>query len=194
MLGQWEFQIGFRGDENEATDILTTSDHMWISRWLLSRIAEEYNVIVSIDNKPVKGDWNGAGMHTNFSTNDTRNKKTGMQAIKDAIENLSTKHSEHVSLYGSGLDERLTGLHETCGINTFKAGVADRGCSIRIPQSVNLDGYGYLEDRRPGANSDPYLVAARLCTSICNINESVMSFTSWPRINTVSSNLKALSS
>jgi len=113
-------------------------------------------------------------MHTNFSTNDTRDKKKGAAAIDKAIKLLGKKHKEHVELYGYGLSDRLTGLHETCSIDDFKAGVADRGCSIRIPQAVNLQGYGYLEDRRPGANADPYIVAARLCATICEIDDSVI--------------------
>ena len=84
-------------------------------------------------------------------------------------------------LYGAGLAERLTGDHETCDINTFKVGDADRGCSIRIPKPVAQKGYGYFEDRRPGANADPYLVAARLCATVAGIDDSVMKFSSWPR-------------
>ena len=183
MPGQWEFQIGFRGDESEDTDILTISDHLWIARWLLHKVSEKYNVSVSFENKPIKGDWNGAGMHTNFSTNETRNKSNGMKAIEKAIKHLAKKHAEHIELYGDNLSERLTGLHETCDINTFKSGVADRGSSVRIPQNVHSNGYGYFEDRRPGANADPYLVSARLCTSVCEINENLMTFKSWPRNN-----------
>ena len=182
MPGQWEFQTGFRGDENEPADALKICDHTWIARWLLYRVAEEFDISVSLENKPVKGDWNGAGMHTNVSTNDTRDKAKGAAAIKAATDALETKHAEHIALYGAGLGERLTGDHETCDINTFKVGDADRGCSIRIPAPVAAKGYGYFEDRRPGANADPYLVAARICTTICDdVPESVMKFSSWPR-------------
>lgn len=182
MPGQWEFQTGFRGDESETADALKICDHTMIARWLLHRVAEEFDMVVSFENKPAKGDWNGAGMHTNVSTDDTRDKAKGRAAIEAACEALSTKHPEHIALYGAGLGERLTGDHETCDIDTFKVGDADRGCSIRIPKPVAIKGYGYFEDRRPGANADPYLVAARICTTICDdVPEDTMQFTSWPR-------------
>jgi len=181
MPGQWEFQIGFRGDDKEKASALKICDETWLARWIMYRASEEFGISVTLDNKPVKGDWNGAGMHTNFSTNDTRDKSKGKAAIEAATKKLAEKHNEHIVLYGADLDERLTGLHETCDINTFKVGDADRGCSIRIPAQVAQKGYGYFEDRRPGANADPYLVSARLIATVCDVPESVMKFSSWPR-------------
>lgn len=174
--GQWEFQIGFRDIEGEHGDALLVADQMWIARWLLHRISESYDLRVSFANKPIKGSWNGSGMHANFSTRRMRDPGTGWEAISEAIEKLRPKHQDHISVYGADLQERLIGMYDTESIDEFSVGESDRGRSIRIPGSVVQKRCGYIEDRRPGANADPYRVAARLIETICKSAESAESW------------------
>merc|ERR1719159_1062575 len=154
MPGQWEYQIG----PCRGVDI---GDHMVMARYIMLRVTESHGCVCSFSPKPAKGDWNGAGCHTNFSTKSMR-EKGGYDVIIKVCEAFGKVAAEHIPEYGEGNDQRLTGKHETCSIKEFKYGVANRGASIRIPRDAEKNGKGYMEDRRPAANCDAYRVAARV--------------------------------
>jgi glutamine synthetase len=160
--GQWEFQVFGKGSKKAADDV-------WVARFLLLRLCEEYGVDVDWHCKPLAGDWNGSGMHSNFST--THLRETGGKEYFEALMAAFELHcEEHIAVYGPENHLRLTGLHETQSIDKFSYGIADRGASVRVPHAFVKDDYkGYLEDRRPNSQGDPYAIASRILQTIATV-------------------------
>ena len=156
--GQWEYQIFAKGARQAG-------DESWVSRYLAERNAEKYGVAINWHPKPIKGDWNGSGMHVNFS--DSTMRSCGDEAVFTKIcESFGQNIKKHIAVYGADNDQRLTGAHETESIDSFSFGISDRGASIRIPVGTIDDGWkGRLEDRRPASNGDPYKIAAAVIST-----------------------------
>jgi len=157
--GQWEFQIGTcRG--------IDIGDHLWMARYLMYRCGEDFGIDVEFSPKPIKGDWNGTGCHTNYSTKQTM-AEGGLEVIKEHCKKLDANHQKSISLYGKTNSERLTGHHETSSMHKFSYGVANRGASVRIPRTTEKDKCGYYEDRRPAGDVDPYIVTSSIFSITC---------------------------
>lgn len=160
--GQWEFQVFAKGAKSAG-------DQTWVARYLLERLGEKYGIAINWHPKPLGDtDWNGSGMHANFSNSTLRNagKEETYNKICESFRNVI---KEHIDVYGAYNDQRLTGKHETASINDFSYGVSDRGASIRIPIMTVENGWkGWLEDRRPSSNGDPYKIASRIIETVTN--------------------------
>jgi glutamine synthetase len=169
--GQWEFQIFGKGSK-------TAADQMWVARYIMMRLCEPHGIDIEWQCKPVRGpfsqplDWNGSGMHTNFSTKYLR-EVGGKDYFEKLMAAFNKYRDEHIAVYGPDNHLRLTGLHETQSIDKFNYGLSDRGASVRLPVRFVQDGFkGYLEDRRPNSAADPYLVAGRIIKTISTVPTS----------------------
>ncbi|MFC6859223.1 glutamine synthetase beta-grasp domain-containing protein [Zunongwangia atlantica] len=158
--GQWEYQIFAKG-------AAAAGDEIWVARYLLERIGEQYGVSVDLHPKPLGDlDWNGSGMHANFSNSTLRN-AGNRETYEKICEAFRPVVKEHIDVYGADNHLRLTGKHETASIHDFSYGVSDRGASIRIPIATVERGWkGWLEDRRPASNGDPYKIASRIIKTV----------------------------
>jgi glutamine synthetase len=157
--GQWEFQLFAKGAKKAG-------DEMWIARYILDRLTEDHNYYIEYHPKPIKGDWNGSGMHANFS-NTTLRTCGSKEIYYKVCEAFRPVTKEHINVYGQHNEQRLTGQHETAAITDFSYGVSDRGASIRIPIITVENGWkGWLEDRRPASNGDPYKIAGRIIETV----------------------------
>lgn len=155
MQNQWEFQIG-------PVVGIAAADQLWLARYILLRVAEAHNFDVSFHPKRFPN-LSGSGCHTNFSTLQTRDSLDHMMPFIHALKLDHTRLMMETTVYGKGNDMRLTGQFETAPLNRFSHGVGDRTASVRIPSKYS----GYIEDRRPAANADPYDVTSYMFNVYC---------------------------
>src|SRR5947199_8940047 len=118
--GEREYQIFCKGSRKAA-------DEMWMVRYNMLPLTEKYGVDIEFHCKPLGDtDWNGSGMHANFSTTYMR-EVGGKEYFESLMAAFEGARADHIAVYGPDNHMRLTGKHETQSIDQFSYGGADRG-------------------------------------------------------------------
>lgn len=160
---QYEFQVCAAG--------VSAADDLIMARWVLLRVCQEHDKGLLLVPKPIPV-YNGSGLHTNFSTPQMRTSPGGWSTMLKSVGLLRDRHNEHMEVYGDGNEERLSGMYETSAFDTFSWGIGSRDTSVRLQKVMKGEDKGFIEDRRPASNANPYVVCYALVNT-CVLDLSV---------------------
>ena len=152
---QWTIKL-------EGTAKVKLLDDLICLRYIIAKSAEKYGVTICFHPQLLKEEWNGSACLIEYSNDKMRTDKECNYIRNTVIKNLDKTHAEYVSKCGEDNNRRLIGTNNTSKNDEFTSAVGKYDCSVRIPKLTNVRGHGSIEDRRPGANMDPYVVVPYL--------------------------------